>query len=122
MKLYLWINAALYFVFAVWCTLKPKETSFNIGYVDLNNSGRSEYLVIYGGLQLGLALMFAWLGSQQNQHATGITLSLLFYAPLVIFRAVTLLQQWPVGGVTLATAGLELLLFVGALVLWLRLR
>lgn len=122
MKLYLWINAGLYAAFALWCTLKPRETSASIGYLELSNGGRSEYLVIYGGLQLGLALMFGWLAMHREFHVVGVLLALLFYLPLVAFRVVTLWQHWPVGTVTLATAALELVLGFAALALWLRVR
>jgi TRAP-type uncharacterized transport system fused permease subunit len=56
--LYLWINAILYAALAAWCTLMPKQTSQAIGFIELSASGRSEYAVIYGGLQLGMAFLF----------------------------------------------------------------
>lgn len=122
MKFYLWLNAALYFVFAVWCTVKPTGTSTSLGYLELNSSGRSEYLVIYGGLQLGLALMFGWLAMHREFHVVGVLLGLLFYTPLIAYRVVTVFQNWPVGGLTIATAALEFALWFAALLLWWRVR
>lgn len=50
---YFALNALLYAVFAVWCAVKLDATATNLGYTALSNSGRSEYLTIYGGLQWG---------------------------------------------------------------------
>ena len=118
MKIYLFVNAALYLLLAIWCTVKPTETATSIGYTQLDASGRSEYLVIYGGLQLGLAAMFSWLGAHAALHRTGIVLSLFFYAPLVVYRVVTVAMFQPVGVVTFATGVLEVSLFIAALALW----
>ena len=56
MKIFLLVNAVLYFALAVLCTVRHLQTSRGSGYVQLDAAGHSEYLVIYGGLQLGLAL------------------------------------------------------------------
>ena len=52
---YLWINAALYAIFSVMCFARVEAASGALGYVTLNAAGHSEYSVVYGGLQLGLA-------------------------------------------------------------------
>jgi len=116
-RLYLLTNAALYVLFAVWCTVKANDTAQSLGYTQRNPSGHSEYLVIYGGLQLGLAFCFAWLATKPELHRTGAILSLLFYAPLVLYRLATVAKYWPVSTLTLGTGALELLLLVGAMVL-----
>jgi len=43
---YLYANAVMYAVFAVWMTLSPQRTAAALGYQSLSASGRSEYLVI----------------------------------------------------------------------------
>lgn len=57
-NLYFWVNALLYCLFALWCTFRKEQTSLASCFTGINNSGWSEYLVIYGGLQLGLAAFF----------------------------------------------------------------
>ena len=84
--IYLYINAALYLLFAVWCTVASDSTSTNLGYRVLSAGGRSEYLVIYGGLQLGLAVMF-WLLARDSQYQRlGILISAAIYVPIVLYR------------------------------------
>jgi hypothetical protein len=120
MKLYLLINAALYLLLAIWCTVKHTSTAAGSCYVELNNSGHSEYLVIYGGLQLGLAAIFAYLGFHAEYHRLGLLVALMFYVPIVLYRGVTILLYKPVSTATLAIGALEAVLLIVALVLWLR--
>jgi hypothetical protein len=114
MKVYLLANAALYALFALWCTLRATNTATNLGYVGLNNSGHSEYLVIYGGLQAGLAVMFFLLARDVAFHKLGIAISIGVYAPIVLYRLVTILKFSPVSPLTLYTGALELGLLIAA--------
>jgi hypothetical protein len=117
-SLYLWINALMYAVFAAWCALRLDETSRNLGYAALSNSGRSEYLTVYGGLQWGLALMFAWFAFKPELHRTGLLVAIVLYAPIVLHRAISLLRFAPVESLTRIVAGLEIAMLVAAIALW----
>ncbi|AKK67111.1 hypothetical protein [Xanthomonas translucens] len=116
-KAYLWFNAALYAVLAIWCTLLPAQTAAAVGYIGLDRSGQSEYLVIYGGLQLGMAFLFGHF-ARSGQIRTGLLLALAFYVPIVLYRSASLLRLWPVGPTTTGLAGFEILLLLAALALW----
>ena len=119
-KFYLLFNAVLYAAFAVWCTVKWGQTSQASGYQDLSNAGRSEYLVIYGGLQLGMAAFYAYTALNPQYQAIGIVFSLCIYLAIVLYRLTTIWLYWPVGHVTLCLAGLETLLLIGAIFIWTR--
>jgi hypothetical protein len=120
-RAYLNFNAAIFLLFAVWCTFAPIETARQVGYTALSHSGISEYLVVYGGLQLGLALLFFHC-AQRGEARFGLRLALTLYAPIVVYRWTTLAWQWPVANATLAIGALETLLLAIALVLWKRSR
>src|ERR1700712_2913373 len=81
---YLYLNALLYLLFAIWCTAAPASTAMNLGYLALSAGGQSEYLVIYGGLQLGLAILFYLLARHEAHVRLGILVSLGLYGPIVI--------------------------------------
>ena len=66
--LYLWINALLYLLLALWCTILPDRTSQAIGFLELSNSGRS-IRRIYGGMQFGFAFLFAWTALSDNHRS-----------------------------------------------------
>lgn len=116
---YLWTNAILYAVFAVLCTVKLKGTSSSLGYQTLSNSGRSEYLTVYGGLQVGLAAFFALAALMPAFRTAGLLLALSLYVPIVAFRWTSVLANRPVANLTLAVGALETtLLLWGAWIAW----
>lgn len=116
--IYLWLNAALYTLFAILCTINLSGTSAALGYRSLNASGTSEYLTIYGGLQLGLAALFAWTAYHGELHRTGIVLAILFYLPIVAFRWISIARVWPVETMTIGVGVLEVAMLAGAVAIW----
>ena len=117
MKAYLWINAVLYPAFALFCTVRPGPASRASGHLQLDASGRCEYLVVYGGLELGLAVAYAWLAWHPALHRLGVDFSVVLYGAIVLYRAGSAVALWPVSGTTLAVGGLEAALLAGALAL-----
>lgn len=115
---YLYLNAALYLIFAVLCSVAPSATAQGIGYTSLSSSGRSEYLVVYGGLQLGLALVFWMLARDVTLQRVGVVLALAMYVPIVVYRLSTMIAFWPVAGVTVATGCLEIALLLGGVIVY----
>lgn len=116
--IYLWANALLYAVFAALCTLKASATSQSMGYLSLDRGGRSEFLTVYGGMELGLALVFAWMAWRPVLNRTGLAIALLIYVPIVAFRLIGWVRLWPVQRTTLGTGLLEMALLVIGLGLW----
>lgn len=115
--IYLWINAVLYGLLALWCTLLPARTSSAVGFIELSNSGHSEFAVIYGGMQFGFAFLFGWAALSGN-FRFGLVFALSIYIPILLFRIVSVMHFWPVSSVTLATGALEVLLTAAAILLW----
>ena len=120
MAVYLWLNSALYLLFAIWVTLSPWRTAANIGFEKLSAAGRSEYLVVYGGMELGFALFFAITALSDQYRRIGLIFALCLYVPIVLYRVITVPLFWPVASTTLVVAGLELVLLVWGAVLLLR--
>ena len=120
MALYLWVNAFLYALFAAWTTLSPLKTSSSMGFEVLSSSGRSEYLVVYGGIELGFAVFFALTAWQAQWQRLGVIFAVCLYAPIVLYRVITVWKFWPVKPLTLQVGSLEVALLVVGLVLLLR--
>jgi hypothetical protein len=116
--IYLYVNAAMYALFALWCALRLDSTARNLGYTALSNSGRSEYFTVYGGLQWGLALVFAYLAIKPELHRPGLLVSIALYAPIVLHRTISLFRFGPVESMTRMVAGLEIVMLVAAIALW----
>jgi len=117
---YLWLNAALYLIFAAWMTLLPERTARAVGYLTLSASGHSEFLVVYGGLQLGLAAFFAWCAWNGTMQRAGVVFALCLYAPIVLYRVITVAHFWPVERTTMIVGTLELILLLAAIAIFMR--
>lgn len=116
--IYLYVNAALYAVFALWCTLAPERTAKSLGYVSRNNDGKVEYLTVYGGMQWGLAILFATLATHKAPSTLALSIAIGLYAPLAFYRWGAIARNRPVSGMILVVAALETALFIAALALW----
>lgn len=119
-SVHLFANAALYLVLAAWCTIAPDKTSTSIGYRFEHASARSEFLVVYGGLDLGLAIFYFVAGLDPSLHRAGILFSLCLYGCLAIYRLVTVLSIRGLGSFPLAMLAVEAGMVIWAVVLWLR--
>jgi hypothetical protein len=119
-KLYLIINAAVYAALAVFCTARHGAAARGSGYTALSDGGHSEYLTVYGGLQLGLAVAYAWTATNAALIRPALIFSVCLYLPIVIYRVITVFLFKVRSPVTLGTGALEFILLVAALVLTLR--
>ena len=116
---YLWLNAGAYALLGLWCALRLDTTSSKLGYT-LNNSGRIEYLTVYGGLQWGLAIAFAYLASRSELHRVGVLVAIAIYLPLVLHRLIGLLRFGPGDMLIRVLSAVEVLMLAWALLLWWR--
>jgi hypothetical protein len=118
---YLAFNAVLYTVFALWCTLAPKQTSEFLGLTYANPAGESEYLTVYGGLQAGLAVFYAFATFLPEHRKSALLMSLALYGGIVLLRTIAGLRLGfgELGNARFAY-GLEIVLLIVALVLVLR--
>jgi len=119
-RAYLFFNAALYVLFSAWCTFAPDKTAAGIGLAFRSGSGRSEYITVYGGLQLAMAIFFGIAGLRSEFRVAGLIFALCLYASLVAFRLATIATIPGLDRMTYFTGGLELVLGAAAAVLWWR--
>ena len=115
--IYLYFNAAMYLLFSIWCSVASTSTAQALGFAQLTRSGATEYLTVYGGLQLGLAIIFGWT-AWSGELRFGLIVALALYVPMVLWRIAGASMNWPVENSTLYVAGLELAMLVAALLLW----
>jgi hypothetical protein len=117
LRTYLFVNAALYVLFAVWCTVMPEKTAETLGLAFRSGSGKSEYITVYGGLEFGVAMFFLLAALRPELRQAGLLFALLFYGGLVAWRIPTLLMVSGVQKVTYGFAATEAVLLVMAVLL-----
>lgn len=117
---WLTLNALLYLALGVWCTLNPAGTATAIGYDLTNGSARSEYLTVYGGLEIGMAAFFAICAWRPDLRQAGLLFGVLSYGGIVLWRAITAFTMAEAGSFPRIMLPIEGLLFASALFLYLR--
>lgn len=105
--LFLWINAVLYIGFGIWCFLHPTTTSNFVGFSLLHASGKSEFLAVYAGLELGLGLFFLACTQTASLTYAGILFGTLMYSGINFFRFYSIFRFGMVSRSTLVLVVLE---------------
>ena len=90
-QIYLAINAAFYLLFGVLCLIKFEGTTNFLGYSFLNNSGKVEYMAVYGGMELGFAVFYAFCAAYTDMTKAGLIFSVAIYAGICITRTLSAL-------------------------------
>lgn len=87
-RILLAVIGAMYVALGVWCAVQPARTSRAVG-LDLHpGAGQSEFLTIYGGLEVGLGVAFllplVWSSLERNM----LIACLCVHAGIVLFRTI----------------------------------
>lgn len=82
----------LYLVLTIWCTTKQELTSGKVGLIRQPGQGESEYLTIYGGVQLALALLFFMPVVRPEMTLSMLLTCTVVHGCLVLFRTIAFVQ------------------------------
>ena len=116
--MFLGFQALLYVALAAWCTLAPDGTSKALGFGLTNGSARSEYITVYGGLELGMGIFFLLTALNPDWRRMGVLFALCTYGCLALFRLGTLIFVPDVGTFPKLMIGLEATMTVLAALLF----
>ncbi len=90
-RIFLAVVGIIYAGLAAWCTLRPRTTAENIGYRLPTNSALSEYIVVYGGLEAGLAIFLFLAVFNPGLATAAVWLVFVMHACLALFRLGTII-------------------------------
>lgn len=88
-----------------------------LGFLSVDRAGRTEFLAIYGGLQLGLAAFLAVCASVAEHRASGLIFAVLLYLGIVLLRIAAMWRNAPAQNSTRMLLVGEILLLVFGLTL-----
>lgn len=114
-RIFLAVVGAAYLILAVWCSVRPAQTSQSVGYSLTPGSGQSEFLVVYGGLELGLGIVFLIPLFHPETTWFALIACLIIHACLVLFRSTSLFLYSGIQTTTYVLAVVEWLIFLGSL-------
>ena len=113
-RIFLAIVGVAYIILAAWCSLSPGKTSHAVGFTLQPGSGQSEFLTVYGGLQLALGIAFLWPIYRPSEVAFPLFLCLLIHASLVAFRTASFMLYKDIPTTTYALAATEWIILIAA--------
>ena len=113
-RIFLAVVGLTYIYLAAWCSLQPAQTSQLVGFDLKAGSGQSEFLVIYGGLELALALLFLRPFVQPKQLQASLQSCLIIHACLVLFRSASFFMYSGIPSMTRNLAFYEWMIFLAA--------
>lgn len=118
-RIFLAAVGVAYLFLAGWCSVLPARTSESVGYQLKPGSGQSEYLVIYGGLELALGIIFLWPLYDSSTVPFALLTCLILHACIVLFRMISLCLYSGIGMTTFVLAVVEwIILICTALLFW----
>ncbi len=118
-KVCLALIGILYIGLAIFCTIAPQTASEKVGFKLDGGTGQSEFLVIYGGLELAMGLIFLLPLVKSDTLDFSLTACLLIHVCLVIFRSISFFAFSEISGTTVRLAiGEWVILIVTGLAIW----
>jgi len=109
-----------YIGLAGWCSLQPEKTAKAVGFSLSPGSGQSEFLVVYGGLELALGLIFLWPLIRPEESHFPLVVCLIVHACLVLFRTISFFLYSSIESTTYYLAATEWAIFLCSVYLVLR--
>jgi len=88
-KIFLALVGVAYLGLAGWCSIQPAKTAKAVGFTLQPGSGQSEFITVYGGLELALGLVFLWPLFRPDEIAFPLFVCLVVHASLVLFRTIS---------------------------------
>jgi hypothetical protein len=114
-RIFLAVVGVAYLILAIWCSVRPAQTSQAVGFSLTPGSGQSEYFVVYGGMEFGLGIVFLLPLLHPEQASFALLACLIIHACLVLFRSLSFFQFDGIQMTTYFLAAVEWLIFLGAL-------
>ncbi|MDX1963949.1 MAG: DUF4345 family protein [Pirellulales bacterium] len=108
------IVGLIYWGLALWCAFSPQQTSRSLGFTLQPGNGQSEYLAVYGGLQIGLGAIFLWPLVQNSFTQPALWCCFLVHASIVVFRTIGFFAFSGIPTMTIGFAMSEWVLALGA--------
>ncbi len=111
-RIFLTVVGLVYLLLSLWCSVDPASTSRSVGFTLQPGSGQSEFLVIYGGLELAMGIIFLWPLWQPGVTRYSLIVCVIVHGCLVLFRSGGFFLFEGIGSTTYSLAVGEWLIFL----------
>lgn len=87
-KIFVCLIGVLYVGLGLYCSLLPERASKTVGFQLNPGSGQSEFLTVYGGLEVGMGLVFLLPLLRPAETEFSLSACLIIHGCLVLFRSI----------------------------------
>lgn len=108
----------MYLALGIWCALSPEKTSAVVGFELIGGAGKSEFLTVYGGLEIGMGMTFLLPFWGERFLAYTLLVCVLIHANLVVFRTISFVCYGDIGSGTYKLAIGEWIIFITGIMLY----
>jgi hypothetical protein len=117
-RVFLGVIGLLYLGLAAYCAIAPSKAAETVGFELKGGSGRSEFLTVYGGLELGMALVFLLPAVSGRTTREALLACLVIHACLVLTRGASFAMFDGIRSSTYKLAAGEWAIFLASLAMW----
>ena len=115
-KVFLALVGLMYIGLSLWCSFSPAVTSEKVGFELKGGTGQSEFLTVYGGLELGMALIFLLPLVRNDMLFSSLLACILIHACLVVFRTISFFLYSEIAPMTYQLAAGEWIILILGLI------
>ena len=119
-RLFLLLVGLAYLSLGIWCSLLPEMTSASVGFDLHPGKGQSEFLTVYGGLEVGLGLVFLWPVVKRSDITFALHSCLVIHSGLVLFRSISFFCYTRFETATYVLAAIEWTILVFSAILFIQ--
>ena len=117
-RIFLAVVGVLYAGLAIYCAVAPNKAADTVGLDMKGGSGRSEFLTVYGGLEMGMAAFFLFAAWKPEHARSAVLACLAIHGCLVLFRSASFMMFDGIGGSTYKLAVGEWVIFLASIAVW----
>ncbi|MEC7564990.1 MAG: hypothetical protein VX738_04835 [Planctomycetota bacterium] len=117
---FLFTTGIIYIALGFWCAILPQQSSEAVGFKLQTGQGQSEFLTVYGGLEVGIGLLFLVPILMHGDLRTVLLGCLVIHAGLVCFRTISFCLYTGLIPTTYMLAAVEWLIFLSSGLLFCR--
>jgi hypothetical protein len=121
-RIFVCLVGALYVLLGLYCSLLPARASKSVGFQLNGGSGQSEFLTVYGGLEVGMGLVFLLPLLRPSETEFALRACLIIHGGLVLFRSIGFFAFKNFETMTYQLAIGEWILFLASALLWWQIR
>lgn len=108
--------AILYLFSGIWCALQPLKSMGYLGYQDLGSSTVAEFITVYGGLQIGIALAMLGVNWLPQYFAGTLFFATVLSLCLIVMRVLSMVAHgWFSAGIAMGILELVIAVALGIL-------